>query len=50
MRFPPRISPRDERVQAARRRRKTEGEKGKATGNCLMSSYESGPGWPGLRD
>lgn len=50
VRFPPRINPGDQRVQTARRKRKTEGEKGKATGSCLMSSYESGPGWPALRD
>lgn len=40
----------DERIEEARNGRETEGEKGKATGSCLMSSYESGPGWAGLRD
>lgn len=32
VRFPPHINPGDERVQAARRRRKTEGEKAKQQG------------------
>lgn len=45
VRFPSCISPGYERMRAEEER-----EKGSATEGRLMSSYESGPAWPEVRD